>query len=150
MKFTPENKVERVAAKDFEEIVEVWEASIRATHHFLREEDIVFYKPLILNEYLKAVNLFCIRDEQGKINGFLGTFEDKIEMLFLKPASRGKGIGKILLKHAIEKQNIKKVDVNEQNLLAIGFYEHLGFKVVSRLEMDSMGKPYPILSMELI
>lgn len=51
-------------------------------------------------------------------------------MLFLKPASRGKGIGKILLKHAIEKQNIKKVDVNEQNLQAIGFYGHLGFKVV--------------------
>lgn len=82
MKFTPENKVEIVAAKDFKEIVEVWEASIRATHHFLREEDIVFYKPLILNEYLKAVNLFCIRDEQGNINSFLGTFEDKMKCFF--------------------------------------------------------------------
>ena len=40
-----------VAVKDeYAEIVEVWEVSVRATHDFLSEDDIQFFKPLILNE----------------------------------------------------------------------------------------------------
>jgi putative acetyltransferase len=55
---------------DYSEIVSVWEASVRATHDFLSEEDIQFFKPLILNQYLKAVSLACIKDIQGNIVGF--------------------------------------------------------------------------------
>src|SRR5262245_60513936 len=84
------------SADDYQEIVDVWEASVRATHHFLKEEDIQYFKPLILNEYLQAVNLYCTRNERGHIIGFLGTVNDKIEMLFIDPTSRGKGIGKLL------------------------------------------------------
>ncbi|WP_317233052.1 MULTISPECIES: GNAT family N-acetyltransferase [Pontibacter] len=107
------------------------------------------FKSLILNEYLHAVTLFCIRDEQNKIAGFSGTAEGKVEMLFIDPIYRGKGVGKALLQHAIEVLGCTKVDVNEQNEQAVGFYKHAGFKVVSRSETDSMGKPFPILSMEL-
>ncbi|MEN0678671.1 GNAT family N-acetyltransferase, partial [Plesiomonas shigelloides] len=42
-----------------------------------------------------------------------------------------------------------KVEVNEQNPLAVGFYEHMGFKVISRSPVDDMGKPFPILHMTL-
>ena len=34
-----------------------------STHHFLTEEDIQYYKPLIRNEYFQAVELHIIRDE---------------------------------------------------------------------------------------
>ncbi|MDQ4141337.1 MAG: GNAT family N-acetyltransferase, partial [Bacteroidota bacterium] len=141
---TAENKIEKAYPKDFEEITEVWEASVRATHPFLREADILYFRPLILNEYLKAVNLFCVKNAQGQIIGFLGTSEDKIEMLFIKPDVRGKGIGKKLVLYALNNLKLKKVDVNEQNQQAVGFYEHLGFITISRSEVDSLGKPYPI------
>ncbi len=42
-----------------------------------------------------------------------------------------------------------KVDVNEQNPQAVGFYEHMGFRLVSKSELDGEGKPYPILHMQL-
>jgi len=64
--------IEIVSPEDFSKIVEVWEASVRATHHFLQEEDIQFFKPLI-PEYLKAVQLRCVRNEKGNIEGFLGS-----------------------------------------------------------------------------
>lgn len=67
---------------DYFQITELWEASVRASHDFLSETDIQFFKPLILNEYPDAVDLFCVRDEQGEIAGFIGLAEDKIEMLF--------------------------------------------------------------------
>ena len=148
MKTKEDWSIQRASPSDFEEIMVVWEASVRATHHFLKEEDILFYKPLIRNEYLYAVNLFSIRDEHNKIIGFLGTSEDKIEMLFIHPAYRGKGVGSLLIRYAVATLGIHKVDVNEQNEQAVGFYKHFGFNVVERTELDGTGKPYPILRLE--
>lgn len=141
--------IEPVFATDYSEVVDVWEASVRATHLFLREADIFYFKPLILNDYLKAVHLTCVKDEAGRILGFMGVHEDSLEMLFLHPDARGKGLGKLLILHAINNLKVKKVDVNEQNPQAVGFYEHIGFEVVSRSELDGLGKPYPILHMQL-
>ncbi len=138
------------STNDYEELIRIWEESVRATHDFITEDDIQFYKPLILNEYFKMVKLFCDKDEKQQITGFMGIAEDKLEMLFVDPAKHGKGIGKKLLTYAITKEKVKKVDVNEQNEQAVGFYKHMGFSVVSRSEVDAAGKNYPILSMELI
>ena len=142
--------VVNISEWEFPEVVEVWEASVRATHHFLKEEDIAYFKPLILNEYLKAVELRGVKNDQQQIIGFLGVAEDKIEMLFIHPDARGKGVGKWLVDYAIRQMKVTKVDVNEQNEQAVGFYEHVGFKTVSRSELDALGMPYPILHMELL
>ena len=142
-------KVINIAEAEYAEVVEVWEASVRATHHFLKEEDIVYFKPLILRDYLKTVDLRGIKNDRQKIIGFLGIAECKIEMLFIHPDAMGKGIGRALVDYAIQEMNATKVDVNEQNEQAVGFYRHVGFKTISRSELDSMGKPFPILHREL-
>ncbi|WP_421978366.1 GNAT family N-acetyltransferase [Roseivirga seohaensis] len=144
-----ELKVDFVQPYEFPAIVDVWEASVRATHHFLKEEDILYFKPLILNEYLKAVDLRCVRDSNNNIIGFIGVAEQNIEMLFIHPDARGKGIGKSLTEYAIKILHCIKVDVNEDNEQAVGFYQNMGFKIISRSELDGTGKPYPILHMEL-
>ncbi len=137
------------AEDDYVEIVDVWEASVRATHDFLSEEDIRFFKPLILNEYLSAVAVHCVKDESGRIHGFVGVAGQGIEMLFLAPESRGRGLGKLLTNFAIATLGARRVDVNEQNPHAVGFYEHMGFTVVRRSPVDGTGKPFPLLHMEL-
>ena len=142
-------KISLVDINEYVEVVEVWEASVRATHHFLSDDDIKFLKPLILNEYPSAVELRCVKDTTDKIKGFLGVSEGKIEMLFISPENRGTGVGKLLLNYAVNELGATKVDVNEQNPQAIGFYEHLGFKVTSRSSLDGMGKPFPLLHMQL-
>jgi len=141
--------IDKINKIEYPEVVNVWEASVRATHHFLKEEDIEYFKPLILNTYLDAVELRCIRNSENKIVGFLGVAEQNLEMLFIHPEYRGKRIGKALLNYAITKLNVIKVDVNEQNEQAVGFYIHCGFEVMSRSELDASGKPYPTLHMEL-
>jgi len=138
-----------VAKNEYETIVEIWEASVRATHAFLPEEDILYFRPLILEKYLDAVDLRGARDDDGRIAGFLGVADDKLEMLFLAPERRGQGLGRLLLEVAVREMGVTKVDVNEQNPGAVGFYAHCGFRVVSRDPLDGLGKPYPILHMEL-
>ena len=141
--------VENVLPDDYAEMLSVWESSVRATHDFLTEEDIEFFKPIIMEQAFPAVTLRCVKDDSGNILGFVGVHDAKIEMLFISDNARGKGIGKVLLSYAVEQLNATKVDVNEQNPQAVGFYQHMGFGVISRSPLDDMGKPFPILHMEL-
>lgn len=142
-------EISNIADSEDVEVIDVWEASVRATHHFLTEEDILYFKPLILNEYLKAVELRCVRDSEDSIIAFSGVANGKLEMLFVSPKYFGKGIGRTLLEYSITNNNVCKVDVNEDNPQAVGFYERCGFTTISRSELDSSGKPFPILHMEL-
>lgn len=96
-----------------------------------------------------AVSVKCVKNENGSIVGFVGVHEAKIEMLFVLNEVRGQGVGSVLLQHAIKQLAATKVDVNEQNPQAVGFYQHMGFKVESRSPLDDMGKPFPILHMTL-
>ena len=141
--------VDSIVPSDYPELIQIWEASVRATHGFLSEEDILFLRPLILEQYFDAVSLHCLKSESDKILGFVGVAEDNIEMLFISPAYRGKGIGTFLTRFAIKEQGAIKVDVNEQNPKAVGFYEHVGFEVVGKSALDGQGRPFPLLHMEL-
>ncbi|MGF1685083.1 GNAT family N-acetyltransferase [Photobacterium japonica] len=139
--------VENVRPEYYAEMLEVWENSVRATHDFITEDDIAFFKPIIIEQAFPAVTLRCVKSDSGLILGFVGVHDAKIEMLFVSNDARGKGVGKALLQYAIEQLGATQVDVNEQNPLATGFYEHMGFNVVSRSPLDDMGKPFPILHM---
>ncbi|STR45565.1 acetyltransferase [Iodobacter fluviatilis] len=134
---------------EYPELLSIWESSVRATHDFLSENDIQFYKSKMLSDFFPAVLLQCAKDNQQKITGFIGLSEGNIEMLFIAPEYRGQGVGRMLLSHAITHHQASKVDVNEQNPQAIIFYERMGFKIISRSELDGMGKRFPILHMQL-
>ncbi|WP_332843860.1 GNAT family N-acetyltransferase [Paraclostridium bifermentans] len=135
--------------KDMEEILDTWESSVRATHDFLSEEDIISIKPQVIEGAKYVSKLLCVRDNNGIIKAFMGIHDFKIEMLFVSNESRGHGVGKRLVEYAIEVLNVNYVDVNEQNSQALGFYEHIGFKVFKKSEFDEQGNPFPILHMKL-
>ena len=131
---------------DFEELTNVWEASVRATHDFLPDSYIQLLRGLVKDQYLDAVMLICCKHPTSKrITGFAGVAAGKVEMLFIHPDYRGQGIGKCLLLFAINELNAERLDVNEQNPQAIGFYLKQGFEAVGRCEKDGMGQPYPLL-----
>ncbi len=54
-----------VSRADYPALIDLWEASFRATHHFLLEAEIVALKPLILEHYFDAVTLHSARKEEG-------------------------------------------------------------------------------------
>lgn len=133
----------------YPQLIVLWEASVRASHDFLEEEDIAYYRERILNKYFDLVELYMATDKDEKLLGFLGLLPTKIEMLFIDPLMRKMGIGSLLVDYAITYHNVSQVDVNEQNLQAVGFYQKMGFRVIKRNPWDGEGKPYPILVMQL-
>ena len=136
-----------VTAEDIPRVVAVWEASVRATHHFLTEADIQHLKPLVGDELSQLATLIGVRDDEGQVIGFIGVEGVEVAALFIHPAWRGRGIGRQLLTYAIETLGASQLDVNEQNDQAVGFYRRMGFEVAGRSEVDGMGLPFPLLHM---
>ena len=130
-------------------LVMLWERSVRATHDFLTEADIVHLRPLVAEYFAGAASdIWVLTDEEDVPIGFLGLAGDAIAALFMDAANRGRGGGRRLVSHAQElRGGDLTVDVNEQNVMARGFYEALGFRVVGRSPVDDMGLPFPILHM---
>lgn len=129
-----------------ENLLDVWESSVKATHLFLSGNEINNIKQYVL-QALNDVPVLIVA-ENGNITGFMGIANKTLEMLFISNESRGQGIGKQLLQYGIKNYSIKKLAVNEQNPLAKGFYEHMGFKVYKKTELDEQGNPYPLLYMK--
>lgn len=130
-------------------LLDVWEKSVRATHLFLPENEILNIKSNFLPEALANISHLIVVQDNDKSVAFMGIEGQKLEMLFVAPEERGKGIGKKLIEYGIRNYSINELAVNEQNPQAKGFYEHLGFEVCKRSEIDEQGNPYPILYMQL-
>lgn len=86
-------------------------------------------------------------EEPGNPGAFLGVEGDRLEMLFLSSAERGKGLGRQLLEYAMDRYGVRELTVNEQNPQAAGFYRHMGFQTYKRTDEDEQGNPYPLLYM---
>ncbi len=135
------------SATDAPALTEIWRASVRATHDFLSPEDFREIETLVSEHYLPNAEVWVIEDD-GRSVGFMGLTDNQIDSLFIAADQRGKGIGKRLIAHA---QSLNggtlTVDVNEQNVQAVGFYRHMGFIETGRSETDDQGRPYPLIHM---
>ena len=128
-------------AEDRERLLELWERSVRATHRFLEDSDVVALRPLVAEELASdAVDWWVLVSATESLIGFLGFASDTIEGLFIDPDHHGQGGGKFLVAHAQSLgAGALAVDVNEQNEAALRFYKALGFSVVGRSPTEAGG-----------
>ncbi|MEN0085015.1 MAG: acetyltransferase [Leifsonia sp.] len=133
---------------EYPALAAIWRSAVDATHDFLAEPDRDEIEARLSSVYFPAVVL-SIAERDGRPVGFSGVLDGTLEMLFVDATQRDRGIGTALLAHAIEEHGVSKVDVNEQNISAAGFYAHRGFEVVGRSETDEAGRPYPLLHLRL-
>jgi len=142
--------IRRAVPTDRDALVDIWLRSVRATHSFLTEDDIQSLFPLV-REHLTSDELelwVLCNDSDGPL-GFMGMSGSKMEALFLDPAIHRRGGGRRMVRHAQELQGELTVDVNEQNPAACRFYEACGFVVEGRSEVDSSGRPFPLLHLRM-
>jgi putative acetyltransferase len=133
---------------EYPQLVEIWRSAVRATHDFLEEADFVRIEAALASDYLPAVEVL-VAERDGVVVGFEGVAEGGLEMLFVADEARGTGVGSALLAEAVAHHGVTRVDVNEQNPGAVGFYRSKGFREVGRSPLDSDGRPYPILHLRL-
>ena len=132
-----------------EALTAVWEHSVRATHHFLSESEILRIRAYVPQAVGGVAQRVAAENQAGEPVGFMGVENGRLEMLFLAPEARGCGLGGRLLRCGIEQYGVREVTVNEQNPQAVDFYAHFGFRTYRRTERDEEGGPYPLLYMRL-
>lgn len=137
-----------IGPAEYPALVAIWRSAVDATHGFLTKAHRDEIESHLDSDYFPAVKL-SVAEVEGRPVGFSGVLDGNLEMLFVDAAQRGGGIGTVLLNHAIAEHGVTRVDVNEQNEAAAGFYAHRGFQVVGRSETDEAGWPYPLLHMSL-
>ena len=135
---------------DREQLLQLWERAVRATHQFLEHHDVVALRSLVAEALASdPLTWWVLASTENAPVGFLGFANDAIEALFIHPSYHRRGGGRLLVAHA---QGLSSgaltVDVNEQNLAALRFYEALGFAVVGRSLTDGGGRPFPLLHMK--
>ena len=140
--------VSRRTSDSIAQLAGLWNDSVRATHHFLTEDNIRQLQPYVI-EGLKTIPVLSVATVGNSIVGFIGIAGKKIEMLFVSSCCINKGIGRELVKWGQRKYGIRYIDVNEQNEHAVAVYRHWGFSVYERTGIDEQGNPFPILKMEL-
>lgn len=147
MKIVQINKRDSILVQ---KLLDVWESSVKGTHLFLSVDEINNIKQYV-PQAIKDVSILVIAENKnGNPVGFMGVDDKRLEMLFVLDKYRGQGIGKQLLQYGIENYSINELTVNEQNPRAKGFYEHMGFEVYKRTELDEQGNPYPLLYMKRV
>lgn len=139
--------IEKGTKNDYGRLLAIWESAVKATHGFLDSEDFIYYQSR-MTDYFEQVDLYVYKDCQGEIIGFMGIADSVVEMLFVDAMYRGCGVGRKLIDYAVGNLNACRLDVNEQNTQAVGFYIHLGFKITGRSPVDGAGKPYPLLHLQ--
>ena len=129
------------------QLLTVWEQSVLATHDFLKPADFTAIRDLVRTIDFSQFQIFCTMDE-CTLTGFVGVQGRKVEMLFIDPNYFRRGLGRKLMNHVMTELDADQVDVNEQNTMAVLFYQSLGFAVYERADRDDQGHEYPLLRMK--
>ncbi len=80
------------------QLLKVWEDSVKATHLFLSSEEIENIKKYVPKVISEASHLVIIENESHQFIVFMGIEDTKLKMLFIKNSERKKGLGKLLFK----------------------------------------------------
>lgn len=135
-----------------EALVDLWEDSVRNSHEFLTENDIVLMKSEVRELLMASENTIVATDDETFL-GFLGLRHNRIEMLFVHPKFFKRGVGTALLREvflrSLKQYESVVVDCNMENSRGLRFYTRLGFKEIGRSQKDSKGRDFPIVHLEV-
>lgn len=131
-------------ARDAPRNLEIWRAAVAATHDFLVPADLISIDAMVV-DWLGEAEAWVYVDPADCPLAFMAMTGAHVDALFVDPARRGAGVGRALMHHARAMHGTLTVDVNEQNPLAVDFYERLGFQRTGRSPTDGQGLPYPLL-----
>lgn len=140
-------KVRRSRHDEADILADIWCRSVDATHDFLALSYRAKLEELV-RAFLPEAPLWVAVTEKDLPVAFMLLTAQHMDALFVDPDFRGKGVGRLLVEHALTLAPELTTNVNEQNHQASGFYKKMGFRVTGRSPVDDLGQPYPLLHLQ--
>lgn len=140
--------IRQARVEDAARNLQIWRGAVAATHDFLSTADLAEIDALVARWLPTAAPwVFC--DDADEPVAFMALTDAHVDALFVDPNRRGGGVGRTMIDHARGLHGALTVDVNEQNPLAVGLYERVGFQHTGRSPTDDQGRAYPLVHMAL-
>lgn len=141
-------RIRRSLPCESNQVIDIWRSAVEATHGFLTPKDRdEIEKEVVV--FFSQTPVWVATNQKDEPLGFMFLHDGHLEALFIAAPARGQQIGRKLMQHALALYPNLSLDVNEQNHQAIGFYEHMGFQISGRSELDGQGRPYPLLHLHI-
>ena len=116
------------AARDLDELLDVWEQASRLAHPFLDDAFFRRERKAIVDVYLPMTETWVYLVE-ARVVGFIALLGDEVGALFVDPALHGQGIGRALMDHARALRAQLEVEVFKANAIGRRFYDRYDFSV---------------------
>ncbi|ABA78189.1 GNAT family N-acetyltransferase [Rhodobacter sphaeroides] len=136
------------AATDLKRLSDIWFDASMAAHPFIGEARLVEQRQLIEEDYLPTAETWVACHEREAV-GFISLLGSFIGGLFVAPDRQGMGVGRKLVSHALARHGELSLEVYTANEQAVRFYSSLGFRELSRRDVDDFGFPFPNASLHL-
>ncbi len=132
-------EIKEITEIDIPEIVDIWyEVSLQA-HGFISSEYWRANKDQMSNKYIPMSETFQATDGEN-ILGFISLLDDYLAAIFVKSEFQGRGIGSLLLNHAMSLRNNLQLKVFCKNAKSIEYYKSKGFSVISESKDNETGE----------
>ena len=116
----------------------------RSDRYFFSELTVAALEEEYRTEPERIKNTFVFDD--GIVKGFVRVDGTRVEKLFTEPVFQGRGVGGLLLEHAVREAGADRLLVLEKNPRANRFYERHGFRASSeRRRVDDTGEFFIVM-----
>jgi len=114
---------------DTDAVIKIWlDASIIA-HNFIEKDFWISKTDDMKNIYIPGSETYVYENSSG-ICGFFSLNKNSLAAIFVTPAQQGNGIGRQMIRKAMELRNSLNLTVYTENSGGISFYKKAGFYVV--------------------
>ncbi|WP_426123288.1 GNAT family N-acetyltransferase [Pararhizobium sp. PWRC1-1] len=130
-----------VAATDTKKLSGIWLDASLLAHPFIGASRLIEQRQLIEEKYLPNAETW-VACHMGEPVGFISLMDTFIGGIFVAPDQQGRGIGRTLITHAVDRKGALSLEVYTENEQAMRFYTAFGFVEVSRRANDDEGFPF--------
>lgn len=130
-----------MAATDTKTLSGIWLDASLLAHPFIGASRLIEQRQLIEEKYLPNAETW-VACHRGEPVGFISVMDTFVGGIFVAPGQQGRGIGRMLITHAMDRKGTLSLEVYTENEQAMRFYMAFGFVEVSRKATDDEGFPF--------
>ncbi len=123
--------------EDHAALLAVWDSATAQAYDFLPRDFLARERANIIPKYLPASDTY-LAELDGGIAGFIALQGIEVSGLFVAAVAQRRGVGRALLRHAMDLRGMLELEVYSANSPALAFYRACGFEALyERLHEDS-------------
>ena len=118
-------------AADAQPLADIWLCASLKAHSFIAADYWHINRARMVSEYLPNSNTLVLESESGQPLAFISLLGRHIAALFVHPYFQGYGYGSALLRQVQQQYDTLTLNVYQNNIDAVHFYQYHGFRITA-------------------